>query len=72
MAGEGRKMNRRSAILFCLLLPMGLSGCVIAEEGGYRRGYGAREYRREGEDRHEDQDRHARQNQGERGEEDRR
>jgi hypothetical protein len=60
VAGEVCRMNRRSAVLLCLLLPLGLAGCVIAEEGGYRRGYGAREFHHEDEDHREGEDRHAR------------
>lgn len=65
-------MERRSAVFLCLLLPMGLAGCVIAEEHGYRRGYGAREHRGEDGDHRGDEDRHTRGEWGERGEEDRR
>ena len=50
-------MNRRTAVLLCVLLPMGLAGCVITEEGGYRRGYAGRADRPEGEDRREREDR---------------
>ena len=46
-AGEGSWMNRRKAVLLFILLSLSLAGCIITDEGGYRRGYAGHEDHRE-------------------------
>ncbi len=51
VAEDGTRMNRRKAVLLFVLLSLGLAGCVITEEHGYRRGYARDEDHRDYGDR---------------------